>query len=118
MIVEKVEQPETQTAENEKTIEGESLIHSLKKSRNAHLYTFLCTVEIDCQEPENEGTPIECQTTVEDDLAKREPNDDMAEVESDHIELDTANLDSSTKTEKGSEEGFCCVMSLFDGVVL
>jgi hypothetical protein len=86
---------------------------------NSCIYQFrlFITVHIDCQEPAKDDT-IECQTAVEDGLATRTPNDDLAEIKSDYIELDTANLDTSTRTEKGSEEGFCCVMSLFDGVVL
>lgn len=42
MTVEKVEQPEALTTENEKTNEGESLIHTIEKSRNAHLYILFC----------------------------------------------------------------------------
>lgn len=56
---------------------------------------------------------------IEDDNAAMFSNEDVAdEVLSDHIEIDAVNLETSPKLDKLSEEGFCCVMSLFDGVVL
>jgi hypothetical protein len=77
-------------------------------------------VKTDEQEPQNEITVETNITIIQDVDTAKNADVDAAEVKSDHIELDAVNLDQSPKisSKEGTEEGFCCVMSLFDGVVL
>lgn len=54
-------------------------------------------------------------------VMRKFPDEDSTAINQELSEVSAINLEQSqpAKTEKGSnEEGFCCVMSMHDGVVL
>lgn len=82
-----------------------------EKIENQELTTENSSLELSLENAVPELSPAQKKT--HDDEKAQNANLDDAEFSSDH---EVTN--QSAKTEKGSDEGFCCVMSMFDGVVL
>lgn len=73
------------------------------------------------QESITEPTNNAENNTLETSLTARKPTagDDITTEHVDATEINSANMEHShPKTEKASDEGFCCVMSMADGIVL
>lgn len=85
---------------------------------------FVAEVHVVNPEPTTESSPLSSpeNTLPQSPRASKLDDEDASKLSPIVIETTLTNLERSVnppKTEKGSsEEGFCCVMSMHDGVVL
>lgn len=93
--------------------------------KNVYFLIIFEEEKIDNQEPTTESSSLDSVEHVETALspAIRKPiEEDSMIITTDFTEINAASYEHSqgpAKTEKGStEEGFCCVMSMNEGVVL